>query len=231
MATPTPRERSVTRTYRSAIRIGEDYITLEETITLPIDASDEDVTKAVDLGWRMFQAQRSAAEQQAGAIREAAGSPAAITIRDPEAPASDKQRNYIATLQDTLSWSNDQISSYATEQSVDLVTMTKGQASQFIDGLKKIADDRVSYRTKSADADATARQVPAANGAAPATNGAAHAEDYQPINEMQLGRLEGLARKQKLDLTAEVQRRYSLDPAELSYAQGAELFRELQRKA
>ena len=47
---PTPRndERSVTRTYRAAVRLGEDFITLEETVTLPLDATDEEVQKAVN---------------------------------------------------------------------------------------------------------------------------------------------------------------------------------------
>ena len=40
-------ERLVSRTYRAAIRLGEDFITLEETISLPLDASDEEVTQAV----------------------------------------------------------------------------------------------------------------------------------------------------------------------------------------
>ena len=52
MATPRKNsdERMVSRTYRAAIRIGEDFITMEETIALPLDASDEEVTQAVDLG-------------------------------------------------------------------------------------------------------------------------------------------------------------------------------------
>jgi len=45
MASPrkSGEERLVSRTYRAAIRLGEDFITLEETITLPLDASDEEV--------------------------------------------------------------------------------------------------------------------------------------------------------------------------------------------
>jgi hypothetical protein len=43
MASPRKSDdRTVARTYRAAIRIGEDFITLEETIALPIDASDEE---------------------------------------------------------------------------------------------------------------------------------------------------------------------------------------------
>src|SRR5262245_60107349 len=97
-------ERLVSRTYRAAIRLGEDFITLEETISLPLDASDAEVAQAVDLGWRIYRAQREAAEAQINDVRSSAPAPAPFTIRDPDAPASDNQRNYIATLQDKLAW-------------------------------------------------------------------------------------------------------------------------------
>src|SRR5215213_6856717 len=147
MATPRKSgdDRMVSRTYRAAIRIGEDFITMEETIALPLDASDEEVTQAVDLGWRIFRAQREAADAQVADIRSAIGAPAPITVRDPDSPASDKQRNYIVTLQDNLTWNSEHLAAYAEEQNVDLVTMTKGQASLFIDGLKKLAEERATY--------------------------------------------------------------------------------------
>lgn len=130
----------ISRTYRAAIRLGEDFVTLEETITLPIDATEDEIGQAVDLGWRIFAVQRAAAEEQISEIR--AGMPAVppqIRMRDPDAPASDNQRNYIATLQSKLAWTSEQLATYAEEQSVDLVTMTKAQASTFIDGLKALA--------------------------------------------------------------------------------------------
>jgi hypothetical protein len=144
MATPkTATEQTphlISRTYRAAIRLGEDFVTLEETITLPIDATEDEIGQAVDLGWRIFAVQRAAAEEQISEIR--AGMPAVppqIRMRDPDAPASDNQRNYIATLQSKLAWTSEQLATYAEEQSVDLVTMTKAQASTFIDGLKALA--------------------------------------------------------------------------------------------
>src|SRR6266487_2758769 len=138
-------ERLVSRTYRAAIRIGEDFITLEETVTLPLDATDEEVAQAVDLGWRIYRAQREAAEAQASEIRSAIGTPQPITVRDPDSPASDKQRNYIVTLQEQINWNSEQLAAYAEEQEIDLVTMTKGQASLFIDGLKKLSEERSTY--------------------------------------------------------------------------------------
>lgn len=211
-------ERIVSRTYRAAIRIGEDFITLEETVTLPIDATDDEVAQAVDLGMRIYQAQREAVEAQTASIREAAGPQPAITVRDPDAPASDKQRNYIATLQDTLGWSNEQLTGYASESSADLVTLTKGQASTFIDGLKRLSEERGTYGGDNA------RSRPAED-AAP-TNGS-----VARVNERQLHALERLAQQHRLDLDAEAQQRFSMAVAELSYEQAAELLRELQRPA
>lgn len=130
-------EATVSRTYRAAIRIGEDYVTLEETIILPLDATDEEIQKAVELGWRIYQAQRSAIEAQTASIREAQPAPQPPTVRDPDAPASERQRHYIAALQEDLSWTNEQLAAFAQDHHVDLVTMTKGQASAFIDSLKK----------------------------------------------------------------------------------------------
>jgi hypothetical protein len=128
----------ITRTYRAAIRIGEDFITLEETIALPLDATDEQIAQAVDLGWRVYRAQREAATAQIADMRTTMP----MTIREPDAAASDKQRAYVATLQDQLRWSSEQMGVYATEQGIDLVTMTKGQASAFIDGLKALTEER-----------------------------------------------------------------------------------------
>ena len=217
-------ERLVSRTYRAAIRLGEDFITLEETITLPLDASDEEVKQAVDLGWRIYHAQREAAEAQAADIRSAAPVPAPITIRDPDAPASDNQRNYIATLQDKLAWNSEQLATYAEEHSVDLVTMTKGQASGFIDGLKKLAEERAQY-SDNARAKSQAPRPEEANGAA------AKPADGTPVNEKQLHALERLAQQQGLDLDMETRRRYGLVAHGLTFEQASALLREWQRPA
>ena len=221
MATPrnTSDERSVSRTYRAAVRVGEDYITIEETITLPPDATNEEVVQAVDLGMRIYQAQREAVEAQISVIREAVG-PAVITVRDPEAPASEKQRNYIGALQEDLTWSNDQLSAYATEQSVDLVTMTKGQASTFIDGLKKMAEDRGNYATRQ-------QSVPPQ----PAKNAASATAEGQPVAERQLQALDKVAQQQGLDLDAESRRRYGVTAHGMTYEQASALLREWQRPA
>jgi hypothetical protein len=58
-------------------------------------------------------------------------------------PASDKQRNYIAVLQEKLDWTSEQLSVYASEQRVDLAALTQEQASAFIDGMKTLAEERL----------------------------------------------------------------------------------------
>ncbi len=216
MPTPKSDERSVTRTYRAAIRLGEDFVTLEETITLPVGASDEEVQAAVDLGWRIYRAQREAVEQQVSSVRETQGAPTPIVVRDPDAPASDKQRNYIATLQDNLSWTSEQLSTYASEHGVDLVTMTKGQASTFIDGLKKLAEERARYQGDARSR--TADEAPAENG-------------HTPASEKQLQALARLAQGRAIDLDAETERRFGVASADLSDEQARTLLNEWQPRS
>lgn len=195
-------ECSVTRTYRAALKLGEDYVTLEETITLPVGASDEDIEEAVKLGLRIYTAQQAAIEAQIQSLREAQGTPAPITVRDPDSPASDKQRNYIATLQEQLAWTSEQLLSYAHEQNIDLITLTKGQASSFIESLKKLADERVRYNDAPKSAPATERQLQA---------------------------LTKMAQARNLDLEGEVRSRYGIALDDLTHEQAANLLTELQR--
>lgn len=144
-------EPQITRTFRAAIRCGEDFITVEETIALPIDASDGDIARAMELGRRIFDAQRQAAADQIEEIRPRASAPTAPSGGGagytgdpfsslPDMPATMKQRNYIAMLQDKLDWSNEQLAAFAQERSVDLVDMTKPQASAMIEEMKRLAD-------------------------------------------------------------------------------------------
>lgn len=60
-------------------------------------------------------------------------------------PASQKQRNYIAQLQDDLGWHSEQLAAYAAEQKVDLAAMTIDQASRLINGLKRLANEDIPF--------------------------------------------------------------------------------------
>jgi len=53
-------------------------------------------------------------------------------------PASDKQRNYITTLQDKLGWQSEQMAAYAQEQGYDLADLNRSEASGLIDGLVQL---------------------------------------------------------------------------------------------
>ena len=99
--------------------------------------------------------------------------------------------------------------------------MTKGQASAFIDGLKKLAEDRTNY----ADSRPAARpaEQPQRHGEAAPSNGA-------PANEKQLVALERIARQHGLDLAAETEQRYGVAPDRLSASQASALLREWQQR-
>ncbi len=140
-------QHSVTRTYRAAIRLGEDYITLEETITLPLDASDEDVQQAVDLGWRIYTAQRDAVAQQATQIRTDAPPPA-----PPTTPASDKQRAFIDTLAPEAGWDGDALTAFAGDHGVaNWETMSAAQAAGLIDAIKAHKAEQELQRAEDLD--------------------------------------------------------------------------------
>lgn len=141
---------SVTRTYRTAIKLGEDYVTLEETITVPVGATDDEIAQAGDTSLRVFGVQHERAQKLLKGLRDQFAQDApqrgyqggngngngSTTIRDPDAPATEKQRNFIARLQEDAGWSNEQLAVIARQSGIDLVDMTKGQASQLIEILK-----------------------------------------------------------------------------------------------
>jgi hypothetical protein len=202
---------TVTRTYRASIRIGDDFMTLEETVSLPLDASDEDIAQAVALGWRIYQAQQESLEAQVAQMREArlAAAPAASstpTIREPDAPASERQRSYINRLQQGLAWSDEQLAHYASEQGVRLVDLTRGQASNFIDGLKRLAEEQPAYQTE-----------------------AGAAGEPTPLTERQHQALSRLAQERELDLDEAVAQQYGVGVHELTSQQASELIRDWQR--
>lgn len=213
---------SVTRTYRAAIRFGENHITLEETITLGLDANQEDIEQAVALGWRIYEAQHAALEKQVEDLRELWGMPAPgpITIRNPDEPASEKQRRLIASLQHDLGWNSDRLASYANEQGVDLVSMTKGQASAFIDELKRLSEERP-----------LAGQVaPSVFQAAEPGEGSGAAGAAGPVTERQRQALARLAQGRNVNLTVEVHQRFGVEVSDLTSQQASELITEWQRK-
>jgi hypothetical protein len=133
MPTKQQPERSVARTYRAAIKLGENYVTLEETITLPIGATEEEIAQAVALGWTIYAAQHTAvAEQitQAGANAPKALAPAPRL-------ASLKQRGYIDGMAEQLNIAPEDLIAEAARLGVtSWEEMTHEQASHLIDALK-----------------------------------------------------------------------------------------------
>ncbi len=132
----------VSRTYRAAIRTGEDFITLEETITLPLDATDDDILRAVDLGQRIYQAQRGVADETIAEMRGGViVSPEAVdraVASFRAAPASEKQIAFIRSLAADLDYTDEYLDTYArTAGGYDLFALTKDEASALISLLKK----------------------------------------------------------------------------------------------
>lgn len=129
-------DNTVTRLYRAAIKVGEDFITIEEQVTLRSDATDDDIAAAVALGLRIFDAQQSAIAQQAAAVRAGRRDAGTSAAAPPDGPATDKQRGFLATLQDKAGWTSEQLIAFASQRGIDLAALTKSQASALIEVLK-----------------------------------------------------------------------------------------------
>lgn len=127
-------EPSVSRTYRAAVKIGEDYVTIEETITLDIDATDEQIAHAVELGWRIFKAQQDSAKAQILEARESYGD-------DRERIALPSQLERISDLQRLLGWDAQQLADFLAERRLDGSKLSRRQASLVVDQLRRLIDE------------------------------------------------------------------------------------------
>lgn len=123
---PTP---NVTRTFRTSIKIGEDFVTLEETITLGLDATDEQIAQAVALGWRIYTAQHDAVTQQIDELREEHRS------RRESRPSTERQREAIRKL--AAERGVDALAEARQHYNHDLDELTSQQASEMISHLQK----------------------------------------------------------------------------------------------
>ena len=127
-------EPSVSRTYRAAVKIGEDYVTIEETITLDVDATDDQIAQAVELGWRIFKAQQDSAKAQILEARESYGD-------DRERIALPSQLERISDLQRVLGWDAQQLTDFLAERRLDGSKLSRRQASLVIDQLRRAIDE------------------------------------------------------------------------------------------
>lgn len=124
---------SIARTYRVAAKIGDDYHTIEEVITLPLDATDADIAQAIALGQRIYVAQQDAVSAQLATLRAAVPTP----VRVPTRP----QLNAVAKLRGRVSLAT----VGAVYQELEIAgaePATIEQASALIDRLGAIADGR-----------------------------------------------------------------------------------------
>ncbi len=155
---------SITRTFRAAIKLGDDYFTVEETICLQPGATEAMISEAVQTGIRIYETQRQVMTEQIGRLRAEAGQRImngnGNGMREPDAPASEKQRGYMDYLLKELHWDTERLSSFATERNLNMLTLTKRDASELIDELKAIVDGRVPASAYD-DASAGARALEA----------------------------------------------------------------------
>lgn len=220
------KEALVSRTYRAAIKSGDDYITIEETISLPPTASDSEIAQAVDTGLRIFHAQQAAVEAQMAAIRDA--HPAMpLRIADPDAPASEKQRSYLEYLVTTLELSDAQMQATLREHNTTYETLTKSQASEIIDRLKGQVDSRGSAPASESAAPAQAELVVAAAPAV-ASNGNGNGT---LASTRQLAALQRVATQHGIDLQAEVRSRFGAGALDdLTVSEAGALLQDLQNR-
>ncbi|WP_322489416.1 hypothetical protein [Chloroflexus sp.] len=134
---------TVRHIYRASIKIGDDFRTLECEIVVPVGASDELIREAQNTARRVREAQAEDTEREIEAMREDAqlagsGRSSRYTIRDPEAPASTKQRNAIERMAAAKGWDNTRLVNFCELAGVPLLTLTKGGASWLIDALNGV---------------------------------------------------------------------------------------------
>lgn len=219
----TNEQPTISRTFRAAVRIGEDFYTVEETITLPIDAGDEEIAQAVDTGMRIYAAQRAAADGQIRELRaQVVASPLPVQIRDPEAPASDKQRTYMDYLLNELGWDSARLQEFAAEHRYEVLTLNKREASELIDLLKARLEGRQSDKENAAPAEPASAPAPTRQAALPVGDAA---------TQRQIKALERLAEERGIDARAELQARYGgRQFTELSIDEAGELLTEWQQR-
>ena len=90
--------RSVTHIARVAVKIGDDYHTLESMVTLAPGANDAEIAEAVETGTRIYTMQRAAMETLILALRFAPAPPRPATQNQLNAVAGLRARVSVATI-------------------------------------------------------------------------------------------------------------------------------------
>ncbi len=215
---------AVTRTLRAAIKVGDDYYTIEETITLPPSASDEQIQEAVATGFRIYEAQREAVDAQVRSLREhVVAYPIPVQIREPDAPASEKQRAYMDYLLKELNWDHERLAAFAADRMLNLLTLTKREASELIDELKGLLTGATG-----AAADESGEDVEAAE---PEPQRQPSLPIGERATQRQVRALQRLAEERAIDLEGELRARYGGRALEeLSLEEAGQLLSEWQQR-
>lgn len=226
----------ITRTLRAAVKIGDDYYTVEETIALPPTASDEQIAQAVATGLRVYEAQRAAVDSQVRALRDQVVSHAApVQIREPDAPASEKQRAYMEYLLKELEWDTERLVAFATERSLNVLTLTKREASELIDDLKGVLAGVDDAPEAEAAAEPAANETAEAEAEAPEAEAVVERQAILPIGERatprQIRALERLVEERGIDIEGELRARFGeRSLQDLSMDEAGQLLSEWQQR-
>lgn len=214
----TPTMPMIARTLRAAVKLGDNYWTVEETITLPTNATDEEIAVTVATGLRIYEAQRIAVEEQVCVLRDQLPPPLA-TMREPDAPASEKQRTYMEYLLREIGWDTNRLNAFAAERNLNVLTLTKREASELIDLLKHVKAGAPI-------------EVVAPQQALVATQPARQRQTVgESATQRQIRALERLIEERGIDVDAELHERFGdRNLADLSMDEAGQLLSEWQQR-
>lgn len=125
-------------TYERLFNLGS-YESERISATCSVEDGDVDAAYATARDAVMAQHKQTIESREAAPPAEPAPNGGA-TYAEP--PASDKQRAYIAALQDKIGWTSEQLAAYAADWQADIALLTKGQASALIGELQVLEKGR-----------------------------------------------------------------------------------------
>jgi pyruvate/2-oxoglutarate dehydrogenase complex dihydrolipoamide acyltransferase (E2) component len=151
--------------------------------------------------------------------------PLPVQIREPDAPASDKQRAYMDYLLNELGWDTGRLHEFATERRFDILTLNKREASELIDQLK------AQLEARSAEKEPAPPESPPSAPAAPAPARQAILPVGELATQRQVKALERLAEERGIEVADEMESRYGgRSFTELSIDEAGQLLTEWQQR-
>jgi hypothetical protein len=136
-------EQTVHITYRHSTRLGDDFVSVELAIGIRPGATDDEIAQTLETAAQGYPPVQEFVEARIAETRAKArgsngnGSGNGIAIKDPGAPATDRQWQKIGALAEELGQAPEAL---LRDLGYDPASLTKGQASEAIDALKAMAE-------------------------------------------------------------------------------------------